>query len=352
MAKNNNLTDFLTGVADAIRTKKGTSGLINPQDFESEIASISSGVDLNIAYGLTPPSDTTKLWVESETIPTKVNCISNIDSIKNGTTVNSLTSAALTGSNAIVYDGYIYTASVVPGRTHSAVKCDINLEKKSVETGEIIFSKRISPTEGGYFNKSYSTNIRNIICENGKIAILRYYSGSNSTGGGSHTAGELVVYDIDNDYVTVYIDESTEMTSFVPYNLLCLSPNGFPVFSTKLRSGVSYIMYDYIIGYRTYRYIQISTDSEYGFMYDNYLCYYTTGWQKYDILTKTTTSFSCDLNTPYKCRIEDYYYYYASNTIYRYNVKTGITQTVTALPSTNTSAKRIGVYNVKVSFVL
>ena len=36
MAKNNNLTDFLTGVADAIRTKKGTSGLINPQDFESE----------------------------------------------------------------------------------------------------------------------------------------------------------------------------------------------------------------------------------------------------------------------------------------------------------------------------
>lgn len=43
MAKNNNLTDFLTGVADAIRAKKGTSDLINPQDFESEIASISGG---------------------------------------------------------------------------------------------------------------------------------------------------------------------------------------------------------------------------------------------------------------------------------------------------------------------
>lgn len=43
MAKNNNLTDFLTGVADAIRTKKGTTDLINPQDFESEIASISGG---------------------------------------------------------------------------------------------------------------------------------------------------------------------------------------------------------------------------------------------------------------------------------------------------------------------
>lgn len=43
MAKNNNLTDFLTDVANAIRTKKGTTGTINPQDFSSEIASISGG---------------------------------------------------------------------------------------------------------------------------------------------------------------------------------------------------------------------------------------------------------------------------------------------------------------------
>lgn len=45
MAKNNNLTDFLTDVANAIRTKKGTTGTINPQNFSSEIASISTGVD-------------------------------------------------------------------------------------------------------------------------------------------------------------------------------------------------------------------------------------------------------------------------------------------------------------------
>lgn len=43
MAKNNNLTDFLTDVADAIRAKKGTSGKINPQDFANEIASIQTG---------------------------------------------------------------------------------------------------------------------------------------------------------------------------------------------------------------------------------------------------------------------------------------------------------------------
>lgn len=43
MAKTDNLTDFLTDVANAIREKKGTTGTINPQDFSSEIASIESG---------------------------------------------------------------------------------------------------------------------------------------------------------------------------------------------------------------------------------------------------------------------------------------------------------------------
>lgn len=44
MAKTNNLTDFLTDVANAIRTKKGTTGTINPQNFSSEIASISTAI--------------------------------------------------------------------------------------------------------------------------------------------------------------------------------------------------------------------------------------------------------------------------------------------------------------------
>lgn len=43
MAKNDNLTDFLTDVADAIRAKKGTTEAINPQNFADEIASIQGG---------------------------------------------------------------------------------------------------------------------------------------------------------------------------------------------------------------------------------------------------------------------------------------------------------------------
>ena len=45
MAKNNNLKDFVTGIASAIREKKGTTELINPQDFENEIRTIQTGSD-------------------------------------------------------------------------------------------------------------------------------------------------------------------------------------------------------------------------------------------------------------------------------------------------------------------
>lgn len=45
MAKNNNLTDFLTDVANAIREKDGSTGTINPQDFSDKIKAIQTGVD-------------------------------------------------------------------------------------------------------------------------------------------------------------------------------------------------------------------------------------------------------------------------------------------------------------------
>lgn len=48
MAKENNLQDFLTDVANAIREKKGTSDLINPQDFSKEITSLAGGNDVDV----------------------------------------------------------------------------------------------------------------------------------------------------------------------------------------------------------------------------------------------------------------------------------------------------------------
>lgn len=43
MARTDNLTNFLTDVADAIRDKKGTSDLILASNFDTEIESIESG---------------------------------------------------------------------------------------------------------------------------------------------------------------------------------------------------------------------------------------------------------------------------------------------------------------------
>lgn len=40
MAKSDNLTDFLTDIADSLRTKKGTTEKINPQDFSTEILNL------------------------------------------------------------------------------------------------------------------------------------------------------------------------------------------------------------------------------------------------------------------------------------------------------------------------
>ena len=45
MSKLDNLTDFLTDVANAIREKKGTADKINPQDFSEEISSIKTEIE-------------------------------------------------------------------------------------------------------------------------------------------------------------------------------------------------------------------------------------------------------------------------------------------------------------------
>lgn len=53
MAKNDNLTDFVTDIADAIREKKGTTDKINPQDFSAEIANLPSGGETKYEFGET-----------------------------------------------------------------------------------------------------------------------------------------------------------------------------------------------------------------------------------------------------------------------------------------------------------
>lgn len=49
MAKTNNLTDFLTNTANAIRTVEGSTDAINPQDFEARITALKLSVPIEIS---------------------------------------------------------------------------------------------------------------------------------------------------------------------------------------------------------------------------------------------------------------------------------------------------------------
>lgn len=55
MSKANNLTEFLTDIANTIRTKKGTTSTINPQDFSSQINTLTNVPD---GYVVIPPKGT------------------------------------------------------------------------------------------------------------------------------------------------------------------------------------------------------------------------------------------------------------------------------------------------------
>ena len=63
MSKADNLKDFLIDVADAIRLKKGSTELINPQDFSSEIASLSGGLEIVEMTETTATIEPNKVYV-------------------------------------------------------------------------------------------------------------------------------------------------------------------------------------------------------------------------------------------------------------------------------------------------
>lgn len=63
MSKQNNLTDFLTDVANAIRAKKGSTDLINPQNFSAEISALSGGLEVIEMTETTATIDPNKVYV-------------------------------------------------------------------------------------------------------------------------------------------------------------------------------------------------------------------------------------------------------------------------------------------------
>ena len=120
MAKNNNLTDFLTDTANAIRTKKGTTAKINPQNFSSEIASIQTGTDTSdatataddILLGKTAYAKGEKLTGTIETYAGEGGeTVSKLASLVDGT-ITEITAEDLAGATKIADYAFYYCTSL------------------------------------------------------------------------------------------------------------------------------------------------------------------------------------------------------------------------------------------------
>ena len=136
MSKANNLGDFLTGVADAIRAKTGSSSPIDPQDFETEIANIPTGGDNRLpsvvdgtvttilandlsgatsirSYGLFNEQNLIQVEIPSSVIEIKASAFSscsNLQTVRIGTGVTSVELNAFNSCsslNKVYYDGDI-----------------------------------------------------------------------------------------------------------------------------------------------------------------------------------------------------------------------------------------------------
>lgn len=124
MSKQDNLTDFLTDVADAIREKKGSSEKINPQNFSEEIRSIESGEVTEVnTFGAVMVDNTG-------------NAINNISTIIFSDGVTTVSSNAYSGFRAkvsIIFPEGLTKIAASAFMNSSIVKADLPSSVSSIE---------------------------------------------------------------------------------------------------------------------------------------------------------------------------------------------------------------------------
>lgn len=173
MAKDNNLGDLLTDIANAIRAKKGTSESINAQNFANEIASIKSeeGVSVNrvtylrrtnegyIDTGVSGANDNLKIMVryamrvfptgywrfitaytDESTNTTRIILNKNTQILGNINSVASGGSATLTRTG---YTGVIYTEIIEPTSSTSFKLASNGLSTSKTRTSGKTLDKNI-----------------------------------------------------------------------------------------------------------------------------------------------------------------------------------------------------------------
>lgn len=161
-----NLTDLFKGICDAIRAKKGTTGIINHQDIPSEIASITTG-----GTGITPTG--------------------TIDITSNGT--HNVTSYAQAKVNVPIPSGYVY-----PSGNKNITANGTNIDVKNYATASVnvpIPSGYIKPSGNMPITSngtnidvaSYSTVSVNVPVPSGYVyPSISYHSGETIIDPGSY----------------------------------------------------------------------------------------------------------------------------------------------------------------------
>lgn len=138
MAKTDNLTDFLTNTADAIRTAEGSTDAINPQDFEAKITALKLSVQTADANATAADILSGKTaWVKGTKISGSIGTKAATTIIP-GTSDQTIASGVyLAGAQTIKGDSNLTTDNIKSGTsifgvTGSYVGSLPNLQSKSV----------------------------------------------------------------------------------------------------------------------------------------------------------------------------------------------------------------------------
>lgn len=344
------LDSDLTIVADAIRAKGGTAdALLFPDGMKTAIENIKAGgggMELNIAYGDTPPEDTTKLWVKTSE-PSAVKINGTMGQLSGGETYKTIstvlpsnvayTSACAVGENIYIFGGYDGTNFLNTIWRFDTTTKTISVLSATLPTGKC----KIGVASVGSL----------IYLCGGQIATVR-------------TSGSQEIYCFDTKQETVSLTEMTVPKSTYAPTVAIWGTELWLVGSTESKNAE---YYDLISGVKTKSNFvpdSYSTTGSSVYVYNNYLYvfggYRTLGQVtplnricKFDLVVRAVTENAGTLISAIchqaSIKVGSYVYLFggiadtgfattASGSVWRYDLDT---ETITALPSMNAAKKGV-----------
>lgn len=181
-SKANNLTAFLTGIANALRAKKGTTELINPQDFESEITN--STITLQNKT-ITPTKSEQTIRADAGYDGLESVKVEAIPSEYIDTTGGTATAADILKGKTAYAKGALITGTL----TASSITIAVNGTTSSETTGTLYNEITVRvPTKGGITEISTTDEMNSLLQDETNIGkMYRYVGVTNST----YTKGDI-----------------------------------------------------------------------------------------------------------------------------------------------------------------